>query len=224
MLPSPARGLRRAELLTADPLASVLRYQDLLGWVPVASDDGALDCWVGERRCASVRTPRTGEPNGWRPVFAGAAHDGSLTGPEDAIALVVRGRAQHGPHAPRPRPGEPCWVELATADPGRADAFWAETLNWAVRAESPGADYPGADYLVDDRPLAGRSDGAAGAGWLCYFAVADLAGAQDRAVEVGASARRRAHPVLGEVLLVTDSLDGTIGLAAVERWGGSAAR
>ncbi|GGI96229.1 hypothetical protein GCM10011581_36750 [Saccharopolyspora subtropica] len=208
------RGLRRVDLLTSDLVAAAVFYRELLDWSAAVTRAG-IDCWVGERRCATIRSPRAGEPAGWRLVFAGAAHDGTLTGPDDTTALMARGRAQHGPWAPGPRPGEPCWVELRTSDPNRADAFWADILNWTVRTEQPGVD-----YVVGDRPLASRTEGQP-TGWLCYFAVEDVTDAADRVARLGGTlAERIDHPLLGDALLVRDPSDALVGLTTATSWGG----
>ncbi|GAA4846156.1 VOC family protein [Saccharopolyspora rosea] len=202
-----ARGLRWAELLSPDPVASVAFYRRLLGWEVVQAGT-TLDCWVGERRCATVRTPRAGERTGWRPVFAGGTENGVLVGPDGTTALIARGRALHGPWAPDPRPGELCWIELSAADPERADAFWADTLDWSVCRRR---------YLVRGRPLAGRTtdplpDG--GRGWLCCFAVRDVA-APVRGAETGE------RPELGGSRVLVDPQGAVVGIAERETWGGA---
>ncbi|MFD0487310.1 hypothetical protein ACFQ0O_10045 [Saccharopolyspora spinosporotrichia] len=68
-----ARGLRRAELITADPLASMTFHEALLGWVPMQTETG-FDCWIGNRRCASVR----GRKAGRRPR-SGSCSPGAVT-------------------------------------------------------------------------------------------------------------------------------------------------
>ncbi|MCI2422687.1 hypothetical protein MOQ72_35200 [Saccharopolyspora sp. K220] len=209
------RGLRRAELISLDPTASAVFYRALLDWTPAPAGIG-LDCWVGNRRCAVMRAPRADEQPGWRLVFAGTSQDGSLTGPDDTTALVAKGRAQHGPWAPRPRPGEPCWIELRTTDPQRADLFWADTLNWVVRT-----DRPGSDYVVGGRPLASRTKRrSAGWGWLCFFAVTDVDAAGAQVLELGGTITDQdEHPLLGHTVVIADPAGATIGLASSNTWG-----
>ncbi|WP_223838674.1 VOC family protein [Saccharopolyspora pogona] len=205
------RGLRRADLISQDPIASAVFYRALLDWT-LAPTGAGFDCWVGNRRCAAMRTPRGGERPGWRPMFAGTTQDGSLTGPDDAVALVVKGRAQHGPWAPSPRPGEPCWVELSTQALERADTFWADILGWSVLADQ---------YLVGERPLASRTTRRpAGWGWLCYFAVKDVDAISARAPKLGGKTIYRSdHPLLGTTSVVADPTGAAIGLAAADTWG-----
>ncbi|TWG07554.1 VOC family protein [Saccharopolyspora dendranthemae] len=203
------RGLRRVDLLSPDPMAAAIFYRVVLDWSPVAVQAG-VDCWVGNRRCAFIRTPRADETTGFRLVFAGAPMDCSLTGPDNALVQVTKGRAQHGPQAPEPRPGEPCWAELATTDPDRADAFWTDTLGWTVN---------GATYLSAGRAIAGRTEATAGLGWLCYFAVTDLDEVAGHAAERGGEVQRVDHPALGKTMLLTDESGTRIGLAETRSWG-----
>ncbi|SFS89014.1 hypothetical protein SAMN05660874_03966 [Saccharopolyspora flava] len=203
------RGLRRVDLLSPDPIDAAFFYRAVLDWSPVPAGPG-LDCWVGNRRCAFIRKPRADESTGFRLVFAGAPMDCSLTGPDDALAQVTKGRAQHGPMAPEPRPGEPCWAELTTTDTARADAFWADTLGWEVEGNT---------YTSAGRAVAGRSAGTTDAGWLCYLAVTDLDEIERYAAERDGEVQRRTHPVLGKTMLLTDPWGARIGLAETAAWG-----
>lgn len=203
------RGLRRVDLLSPDPMAAAFFYRAVLDWSPVPVQTG-LDCWVGNRRCAFIRKPRADETPGFRLVFAGAPMDCSLTGPDNALAQVTKGRAQHGPQAPEPRPGEPCWTELTTTDLTRADAFWADTLGWAVENDT---------YVSGGRAIAGRSEATGDAGWLCYFAVIDLDEIAGCAAARGGEVERITHPALGKAMLLTDESGARIGLAETTTWG-----
>ncbi|MEB3371261.1 VOC family protein [Saccharopolyspora mangrovi] len=203
------RGLRRVDLLSPDPMAAALFYRAVLDWSPAYGQTG-LDCWVGNRRCAFVRKPRADETPGLRLVFAGAPMDCSLTGPDNALAQVTKGRAQHGPQAPEPRPGEPCWAELTTTDAARADAFWADTLGWKVEDGT---------YLSGGRAIAGRTQAPGQPGWLCYFAVTDLDEVAGHAAERGGEVERITHPKLGKAILLTDDNGTRIGLAQTTTWG-----
>ncbi|MBA8823723.1 hypothetical protein FHX42_001052 [Saccharopolyspora lacisalsi] len=220
MPPSHAvRGLRRAELITIDPEAAVRFHRALLDWLVLPSEEG-IDCWVGERRCAVVREPGDGERPGWSLVFAGSADDDLLRGPAGTCATTAKGRVQHGPWAPKPRRGEPCWVELCTEDADEADAFWSERLNWSATRNS--AD---TTYSVEDRPIASRAarpelgDRAA---WSCYFVVTDLDRAAEQVRELGGSLLGRfEHPVVGEAVLIADLEGAVCALTGkTESWGG----
>jgi predicted enzyme related to lactoylglutathione lyase len=229
---STVRGLRRAELVTADPMGSARFYMDLLNWRVLDSEAG-FDCWVGERRCATIRTPRLDERWGWRLIFAGAAEDGSLTGPDDTHATMIRGRAQHGPWAPAPRRGEPCWVELFAEDADRADDFWADTLNWTVSAVIAGADAElsrsaagsaEAHYATAGRSVAGRTSSRrldGGMGWLCYFVVSDFDHEENQVHELGGKViEREKHPTIGEALVIADPYGAVCALSSANTWGG----
>ncbi|MFD1149160.1 VOC family protein [Saccharothrix hoggarensis] len=159
---SPARGVRRVELSTPSPEPIANFYAHLFGWVVIAEPDGTFTGWVGDRLATRVGP---GDP-GWRVVFAGAEPRDLKPG-----AAVDQGRVLHGPWAPPPRPGEPCWVELM-GHPGDDD-YWTGELGWHVR--DPGADFTLYDAHAGDdhRPVAGRL--TADGGWTCYFAVPDVA-------------------------------------------------
>lgn len=214
-----ARGLRRAELIAHDPAASVRFHRALLDWMVLPAENG-FDCWVGERRCATVRSPRPDEETGWRLVFAGAAQDSFLTGPEEVSAATAKGRAQHGPWAPRPRRGEPCWVELFTDDAVRADAFWTDTLNWTSEDASGGATYVAAGKRVANRATRPRTDSPWG--WLCYFTVEGIERAAEQVRELGGTLLDRiGHPELGETLVLADPDGAACALTGkTESWGG----
>jgi predicted enzyme related to lactoylglutathione lyase len=73
--------------------------------------------------------------------------------------------------------GAPCWIELFTADPEKAQIFYGELFGWAV--VDPGPDYGGyVNFHLDDVPIAGcmRNDGSQGPDrWNLYLATADAA-------------------------------------------------
>lgn len=212
-----ARGLRCAELATSDPLSAARFYRTLLGW-KVLQVESAFDCWVGDRRCASVHPARHGQPGGWRLIFAGGAQNGSLTGPDETDAGLVKGRAQHGPWAPSPRAGEPCWIDLLASDGHRADMFWPDTLRWTVHSGQSGST-----YASHGRPVAIRSIPSLShkpLGWLCYFAVDDLAEAGDRLRALdGRVVEEEQHAVMGEVLLAQDPHGAVFALTETLCWG-----
>jgi uncharacterized protein len=164
----PARGVRRVELGAADPEPVSDFYAALLGWVVIAEPDGGFTGWVGDRLAVRVRPG----DDGFRVVFSGAQALDLGGG-----AALDRGRVLHGPWAPEPRPGEPCWVEFT------GDALpWAGRVGW--RARTPDEAFTVYDH--DDRAVAGRSAGE-GRRWTCYFSVPDVAAAVDEAVSMGAA-------------------------------------
>ncbi|WP_367128223.1 VOC family protein [Saccharothrix sp. HUAS TT1] len=206
---SPARGVRRVELGAAHPEPVAGFYAELLGWVIIAEPDGSFTGWVGDRLATHVRPGASG----WRVVFAGS-------GPRELDgAAVDRGRVLHGPWAPPPRPGEPCWVELA-AGPD-SDDHWAGELGWQVR--DPGAKSTLYDVAVADdrRPVAGRV--TADGGWSCHFAVPDATRAAADAVALGGTvAAGPERTPAGVVVTVADPAGNTaVLLEDPPGWGGA---
>ncbi|XVS60649.1 VOC family protein [Actinosynnema sp. CA-299493] len=207
---SPARGVRRVELSTTHPEPIAEFYAHLLGWVLIAEPDGAFTGWVGDRLAARVHP---GDP-AWRVVFAGA-------GPRDLDlgAAVDSGRVLHGPWAPQPRPGEPCWVELmgSPAD----DDYWAGELGWQVRDPDDGFTLYDAGAGDDRRPVAGRL--TAPGGWTCYFAVPDIAAALTEATDMGGTVLIGPKTVPTGVVAAVADPAGTV-FALLENppgWGGA---
>lgn len=222
--PTAARGLRRAELVSSAPLASAAFHEKLLGWRAVQAAESRLDCWVGERCCASIRSPRGDEPPGWRVVFAGADEDSSLTGPDEVAAGVVEGRAQHGPWAPAPRLSEPCWVDLHTGQPERADEFWTGHFRWSRAADLSERTRT---YACEGRPVAARThapraDGEWG--WLCYHAVRNIDVAEEAVPELGGRIIEWiTHPVVGTAVVIADPRGAVCALTPHNRhWGAPA--
>lgn len=212
----PARGLRRLERSTAEPEPVADFYARWLGWAVIAEPDGVFTGWVGDRLAVRVRPGR----EGWRVVFTGGPARDLGSG-----AVVDTGRALHGPWAPEPRPGEPCWVELV--DPVEPDEHWTGELGWAAR--TPGEDFTPFDAASDaageGRPVAGRLRGAEGLapGWLCYFAVPDLGRALAAAGELGGTVVAPARQVpVGLVAAVADPAGAVCALLQdPPAWGGA---
>lgn len=182
----PVRGLRRIELRTSDPVSSAEHYRKLFGWIVMPADDGTLRCWVGDRLAALVRKPTSWESSGWHVVFGGRP-TALLSDAAGVTATLDPGRVRHGPWAPPPRHGEPCWVELMSAE--STDDYWTKELDWSTRAATPGDEAkPFALYTVEggedsvggERAIAGRLlvDAATAAGvgtsWMCYLATSDV--------------------------------------------------
>jgi len=173
---TPARGLRRLELSTAEPEPIADFYADLLGWVVLAENDGSVGGWVGDRLAARVRPVEPGRAEGWRVVFSGT-DPRPLSDDADGHALIDHGRVLHGPWAPGPRLGEPCWVELMSETD--TDGFWTGELGWRTRTPQEVFTLFDVEHDEVTRPVAGRlrAEHGLGAGWLCYFAVPDVAAA-----------------------------------------------
>ncbi|SHF67107.1 VOC family protein [Streptoalloteichus hindustanus] len=235
---APVRGLRRIDLLTDDPADAARFWSDLLGWVVLSPVGPEVACWVGERQVATCRRPDEGEQPGWHVVFGSGGgprrQRRSLAGPVGVVADYDSGRVQHGPWAPAPRTGEPCWVELRVArggpDAHASDGFWAGALGWEVQAGgADGSLEPYAVYRLGERAVTGRmvpepqQRELLDSGWMCYFSVADAGAAAHRCAELGGQVV--VAPVtapIGRVCVVADP-DGAV-CTLLERppgWGGT---
>ena len=85
--------------------------------------------------------------------------------------------------------GIPCWFELSTPDPDRAETFYGALFDWAVTdAAMPGFDYrlakSGADMVAGMMPLAACPDGTP-PNWMLYVAVDDCDATAAQAVALG---------------------------------------
>lgn len=103
-------------------------------------------------------------------------------------------------------PTAPCWVELASPDPGRAQDFYAELFGW---------DPAGDRFKLGGRAVAGLTRTRPGrpAGWLTYLAVEDLGAAVQRFAAAGG--RCLSGPVDGrggQGAVVADPSGATLGL------------
>ena len=154
----------------AEPELSVDFFADVLGWTVIAESGGSFTGWVGDRLAAQVGV---GE-EGWRVVFGG-------DGPRElkVNSSVDGGRVLHGPWAPPPRHGEPCWVELA-GESGEDDAYWTRELGWGT---ADGDLYTSARH-GDPRPVAGTAQSRTESGWSVFFAVDDIGAACARVSEL----------------------------------------
>ena len=197
----PVKGLRRVELRSNNPAGSADYYRRLFGWIVMPADDGTLRCWVGDRLAALIRQPSSWETPGWHIVFGGRPM-ALLADPAGVTATLDPSRVRHGPWAPPPRHGEPCWVELMTAD--STDDYWTSNLEWTLRAPGEGADIkpfalfgahndePG-DRPATERAIAGRllvehdTVDSVGASWMCYLAATDIQLVTRTAVRNGAT-------------------------------------
>ncbi|WP_110207651.1 VOC family protein [Nocardioides daejeonensis] len=124
----------------------------------------------------------------------------------------------HGGAAPPFAPGEPAWVELCTARPDQAEAFFRALMGWTVRREQFGqgayriCEAGGHDVagIIDSALLhAGRRHG-----WITYFAVDDIESAIDRATSLGATVllEPRHLPAAGTGATIVDPQGAVLGL------------
>ncbi len=115
-------------------------------------------------------------------------------------------------------PGHPCWVDVFTSDPERAQAFYGEVLGWTC--EPGGEEYGGYfNFSRGEHMVAGGmlNDGTHGTPdfWTVYIAVADAAASVATAVENGANVIV-APMAVGE--LGTMAVLGDPGGAAIGLW------
>lgn len=206
--PTPARGLRRVELATPHPEPLAEFYATLLGWILIAEPDGAFTGWVGDRLATRIHPGDTG----WHIVLAGPTPR-HLTD----HTTTDQGRALHGPWAPPPRTGEPCWIEHHST----TDDDWTTQLGWHTR--HPDADHTPYDTTGDNpRPIAGRNTTTHN-GWTCYFAVPDTTTATHTAKELGATIHTGpTHTPTGTTATLTDPAGHPFALLEnPTRWGGT---
>ena len=114
--------------------------------------------------------------------------------------------------------GAPCWVDLYTADPGRATAFYTELFGWT--AQSTGEEYGNyINFSKDGVLVAGcaQSDPAYGGSdaWSLYLATDDAEKTVETAVAAGATVVAPATVVgpIGSMAMLND-----VGQAAIGVW------
>ena len=103
-------------------------------------------------------------------------------------------------------PSTPCWVELTTADPERAAAFYAELFGWQVEGDR---------FLVDGLAVAGigRSRPDRPDGWLTYLATQDLEGTADLVLRAYGRCLTWPQPRAGaRSVIVADAAGAVFGL------------
>ncbi|MCW2811275.1 MAG: hypothetical protein JWP61_1733 [Friedmanniella sp.] len=114
-------------------------------------------------------------------------------------------------------PGTPCWVDLFTSDPEKAQAFYGAVFGWEF--ENSGEEFGG--YLLarsGGHQVAGamKNDGANGTpdGWTTYLATADVDAHVAAATAAGAVVVAPAMQVgpLGSMAVLVDPAGGAFGL------------
>lgn len=103
-------------------------------------------------------------------------------------------------------PATPCWVELASAEPGRAQEFYASLFGW-----EPAGDR----FKLRGRAVAGLTRTRPGrpAGWLTYLATDDMGTAMHRFAAAGGRCLTGPTPGRGGCgAVVTDPTGATLGL------------
>jgi hypothetical protein len=200
-------------LTTAAPEPTADFYAQLLGWAVLPEPGEVFGGWVGDRLAVRISP---GESTAWHLVFAGTPartlHHG---------ASVDRGRVLHGPWAPEPRPGEPCWVELLdTAD---ADDHYTGELGWRARDPDDPFTLYDAEFDGTSRPVAARLTTDLDPGWRVYFSVPDVEQAAAAATDLGGTVLAPTHEApTGLVTTITDPAGTAVTLLqAPAGWGGT---
>lgn len=134
----------------------------------IAEPGGSFSGWVGDRLAVQVVAGNAG----WCVVFGGDAPRGL-----ELNCSVDSGRVLHGPWAPPPRHGEPCWVELVSSS---EVGYWARELGWET---APGGVFTSSRH-GEPRPVAGSSPDGVPGGWGVFFAVDDIKAACARVSEL----------------------------------------
>jgi uncharacterized protein len=113
--------------------------------------------------------------------------------------------------------GAPCWIDLFSSDPDRAETFYGEIFGWT--AEHSGAEFGGyVNFQHGDALVAGmmRNDGSAGTPdvWSTYLAVADAKAATEAAVAAGGQVLLEPMQVgdLGSMAMLADPGGAAVGL------------
>lgn len=112
--------------------------------------------------------------------------------------------------------GAPCWVDLFTSDPDRAQAFYADLFGWTCEAAGP--EYGGYfNFSKDGVQVAGgmrNDDAGASDRWSVYLATDNAAATVDAAAAQGSAVIVPAMPVmeLGSMAVVTDPGGDAIGM------------
>lgn len=113
--------------------------------------------------------------------------------------------------------GTPCWVDLFTADPGRAVEFYGALFGWV--ADAPAEEFGGyVNFRKDGVLIAGmmRNDGSAGQpdAWTTYLSVPDAKATTEAAAAAGGQVHLEPMQVgdLGTMAMVADPGGAAIGI------------
>jgi len=112
--------------------------------------------------------------------------------------------------------GAPCWIELFTTDPDRAEMFYGDLFGW--RAEHLGDDFGGYRIFhgADGAPVAGcmGNDPSQGmpSSWSIYLCTPDIDETARRATEAGGRLVFGPNPVgeMGRMAVLVDSAGATV--------------
>lgn len=113
--------------------------------------------------------------------------------------------------------GAPCWIDLLSSDPDRAEEFYGRLFGWTALHIGPEfGNY--VNFRKGDAVVAGmmRNDGATGApdAWTVYLASADAKATAEAAVAEGGQVLLEPHAVadLGSFAVLSDPGGAVVGL------------
>jgi predicted enzyme related to lactoylglutathione lyase len=114
--------------------------------------------------------------------------------------------------------GAPCWVDLFTSDPDKAQAFYGELFGWT--GESAGEEYGGyVSFSKDGHGVAGcmKNDGQSGApdSWSVYLSTDD---AEKTAAAAAAGGGQVLVPAMQVMHLGSMAVVSDVGQAAIGIW------
>lgn len=216
------------ELHTSDLPAARAFYGELLGWewaaVATAGGQYLLAGLGAEAVGGALQAPPSMGPPRWHSYLRVADADTTAAAAREAGARITAGpyeveavgrmawledptgaavalwqsRGHEGATA-FGCAGALCWMELATADLGRAEAFYGRVFGWRFRPRE-GTPRPYLEAGLPAAPFAGLyARTHPGGRWLPYFGVDELPAAIARARRAGAT-ERVAPTDLGEGL------------------------
>jgi len=114
-------------------------------------------------------------------------------------------------------PGAPIWTDLATAEPARAEDFYGQVFEWAIR--EPGVESGGyVNFFLGEDVVAGmignRPDSGFPDGWTTYLASADVRATAAAVPEAGGEVVREPMDIhdVGSMALVRDAGGASVGL------------
>ncbi|MFD1504714.1 VOC family protein [Georgenia yuyongxinii] len=114
-------------------------------------------------------------------------------------------------------PGVPCWVDLASPDPGRAAAFYGTVFGWQFEDLSSDGDGTYRWARLDGVDVAGiAGTGVGPASWRTFVRVDDADRAATEAIAKGGAAVERdlTVPPDGRALMLTDPAGAGVGVWA----------
>jgi predicted enzyme related to lactoylglutathione lyase len=121
-------------------------------------------------------------------------------------------------------PGDFCWPELATTDPGGAKSFYASLFGWKARDSDLGAGASRSILEKDGKDVAAlREETRVAPFWMSYVSVRSVEATAERTRELGGAVTLPPTDVAdhGRMAVVSDPLGASFGLWQPRRHFGS---